>query len=71
LRPLDSPQDFSCRVKVVQSPKGDVLDVQMIDSCGSALLDRSVENAVRKSSPLPPPPDPSVFDREINIKFRP
>jgi colicin import membrane protein len=32
---------------------------------------RSVEAAVRKASPLPAPPDPEVFDREIEFVFEP
>ena len=69
LRPPDQNGDFTCTVLVQQMPTGDVLDVQITKSCGSPALDRSVQNAVRKSSPLPPPPVPEVFDREIQFKF--
>jgi hypothetical protein len=30
-----------------------------------------VERAVRKASPLPLPPNPDVFDREIYFTFKP
>lgn len=69
LRPPETTQDFTCTVLVQQMPTGDVLSVQITKSCGSPVLDRSVENAVRKSSPLPPPPVPEVFDREIEFTF--
>lgn len=71
LRPADSPTNFSCKVLVKQLPGGDVVGVQVIESCGNAILDRSVENAVRKASPLPQPPDPELFDREIEFTFVP
>ncbi len=69
LRPPDANQDFTCSVLVQQMPTGDVIAVRITKSCGSPVLDRSVENAVRKSSPLPPPPVPEVFDREIEFTF--
>ena len=61
----------SCRVRVVQIPGGEVVSVDASDCKGDAAYRRSVEAAVLKSSPLPPPPDPAVFDRNINIKFEP
>ncbi len=69
LRPVGSTQEFQCKVLVQQMPTGDVISVQITKSCGSPVLDRSVENAVRKSSPLPPPPVPEVWDREIEFTF--
>ncbi len=69
LRPSGTTDDFQCTVLVHQMPTGDVLDVLIEKSCGSPVLDRSVENAVRKSSPLPPPPVPEVWDREIEFIF--
>ena len=69
LRPPGATQDFSCTVLVQQIPTGDVIAVQITKSCGSPVLDRSVEDAVRKSSPLPLPPVQEVFDREIEFTF--
>lgn len=71
LRPAGSMSDFSCTVLVQQLPGGDVVGVQLLESCGNSALDRSVESAVRKASPLPKPPDPELFDREIEFNFEP
>jgi hypothetical protein len=32
---------------------------------------RSIEDAVNRASPLPAPPDPALFDRNIRFNFRP
>jgi hypothetical protein len=34
-------------------------------------LDQAVADAVQRSSPLPRPADPSVFDRDLTINFTP
>ena len=31
----------------------------------------SIEAAVYRASPLPPPPDPSLFDTNLRIEFKP
>jgi colicin import membrane protein len=31
----------------------------------------SIEAAVYRASPLPPPPDPGLFDRNLKITFKP
>jgi colicin import membrane protein len=71
LRLSGMPQDFSCKVWVKQIPSGEVVDVRIIESSGNIMLDRSVEAAVWKSSPLPAPPSPEIFDREVIITFVP
>ncbi len=71
LRPVSTAVGQSCEVMVTQTISGDVLDV-MVQSCTSDnAFQRSVERAVRKASPLPLPPDPKLFDREIYFKFKP
>jgi colicin import membrane protein len=71
LRPAGTARGLTCRVLVHQLPTGDVVSVEVVRSSGNGVFDRSVENAVRKASPLPPPPDKSVFDREIVFNFEP
>ncbi|MGE0080137.1 MAG: cell envelope integrity protein TolA [Thiohalomonadaceae bacterium] len=69
LRPAGTSGSVDCQVFVRQLPGGEVVDVRLLQSCGSPALDRSVEAAVRKASPLPAPPTPEVFDREIKFRF--
>ena len=71
LRPVGNAEDQSCEVRVIQAISGDVLDV-IVQSCtGDNTFQRSVERAVRKASPLPTPPDPELFQREIHFTFKP
>jgi colicin import membrane protein len=71
LRPPNASDEFRCRVEVTLLPTGDVTNVKLVDSCGSPVLDDSVQRAVYKSSPLPRPDDPSVFDRDLQFTFVP
>jgi len=57
--------------EVSQLPTGEVLDVRLKRSSGNPALDTAIERAIRKSSPLPKPDDPSQFKREFEIKYKP
>ncbi|MCL2657786.1 MAG: TonB C-terminal domain-containing protein [Betaproteobacteria bacterium] len=59
------------RFMVEQLPSGEVMDVKLLHSSGNAGLDTAIERAIRKSSPLPLPSDPSLFERQIEIRYRP
>jgi colicin import membrane protein len=56
---------------VVQLPTGEVLTVKMRKSSGYRRYDEAVERAILKASPLPPPPSPQDFRRELELTFRP
>lgn len=56
---------------VNQLPTGEVLDVTLKRSSGNPALDTAIERAIRKSSPLPKPDDPSLFQRDLTIKYKP
>jgi colicin import membrane protein len=56
---------------VVQLPSGEVIDVKLRKSSGHPGYDQAVERAVRKSSPLPKPDRPELFQRGLELKFRP
>ena len=71
LRPATSTSDMSCEVIVTQTSLGDVIDVVLKKCVNDLAFQRSIERAVRKASPLPPPPNPEVFDREIHFTFKP
>jgi colicin import membrane protein len=70
-RPPSARTGLECRVRVAQTPSGTVLSVQ-IDQCnGDAAVKQSIEAAVMRSSPLPPPPDPRLFERNLVLVFKP
>ena len=71
LRPVSTVEGQSCVVIVTQTMMGDVIDVRLQSCTSDNAFQRSVERAVRTASPLPLPPNPDVFDREINFTFKP
>jgi colicin import membrane protein len=73
LRPSGSSDDFTCTLEVSLIPGGDVAKARVVQSCGSTVLDRSVESAVFKAAPLPVPRDAGLFHhfRELRFVFSP
>lgn len=57
--------------EVNQLPTREILSVRLKKSSGNPSLDAAIERAILKSSPLPPPDDPSLFRRTLEIKYRP
>jgi len=51
-------------------PGGDVLEIKLIKTSGFAVFDTAVERAIRKASPLPLPPDPSLFSQFRNLSLK-
>jgi colicin import membrane protein len=72
IRPPSAQPGISCTVLVTQVPGGEVTSVR-VDSCsgGDAALRESVEAAVYRASPLPSPPDPALFERNLELTFAP
>jgi colicin import membrane protein len=60
-----------CVLDVTQAPGGTVTNVRIGSCNGDEAVRESIQTAVYKASPLPPPPDPSLFQRELVITFRP
>jgi len=69
-RPANAKSGISCVVYLTQAPGGAVTNVR-VGECngGDALLKESIESAAYGASPLPPPPDPALFDRNLTITF--
>lgn len=59
-----------CEVRVTQVPGGTVTGVQFGRCNGDDSVRASLEAAVHRSSPLPQPPDPALFERELTLTFR-
>jgi colicin import membrane protein len=71
LRPPSARPGITCVMTVTQVPGGAVVNVR-IESCnGDQAVRESIEAAAYRASPLPPPPDPSLFERVLEITFRP
>ena len=52
-------------------PNGEVLQARLVISSGHAGYDEAVLRAILKSSPLPKPDSPGLFERELKLTFRP
>ena len=56
---------------VTQLPTGEVLSIRLRKSSGHKGYDDAVERAILKSSPLPKPEQPNLFERQLELRFRP
>ena len=56
---------------VDQLPDGSVIEVRLKRSTGNAQLDAAIERSIQKSSPLPKPDKPELFNRTLELKFYP
>jgi colicin import membrane protein len=71
LRPPTAKAGIDCMLNVTQVPGGEVTQVSIGQCNGDPAVRESIEAAVYRASPLPPPPDPSLFDRNLKIEFKP
>ncbi|HEY1991474.1 MAG TPA: TonB C-terminal domain-containing protein [Gammaproteobacteria bacterium] len=67
--PPSTPDNLSCIVKVTQVPGGTVTNAQVPACNGDDAVVQSIITAVYKASPLPAPPDPSLFDEGKNLSL--
>jgi colicin import membrane protein len=71
LRPPTARPGIECMLYVTQVPGGEVTQVSIGDCNGDQAVRESIQAAVYRASPLPPPPDPALFDRNLKIDFKP
>jgi colicin import membrane protein len=73
VKPPDVRDDARAEFRVTLLPDGSVLLTKLIKSSGNNAYDNNVERAILKSSPLPLPPDVSMFNRfrVLLLVFRP
>jgi colicin import membrane protein len=70
-RPPSAQPGLRCTVHVTQVPGGTVTDVRVGDCNGDDAVRQSIVFAVYHASPLPAPPDPSLFERRLTMVFAP
>ncbi len=71
LVPPDIPGNPEAIFEVVQLPTGEIIDSQLKKSSGVRAYDEAVQRAITKSSPLPKPDTPDLFQRSLTLRFRP
>jgi colicin import membrane protein len=69
--PASAAPGLKCVVQVRQVPGGQVVGVTITSCNGDAAVQRSIEAAVYRASPLPEPDNPALFDRNLRITFEP
>lgn len=69
--PPDTPANLNCLVRVTQVMGGTVSNVKVPTCNGDDAVVQSIITAVYRASPLPAPPDPSLFEvgRDLDITF--
>jgi len=71
LKPPSARTGIDCIVYVTQVPGGEVVNVRLGQCNGDAAVRESIQAAAFRASPLPPPPDPALFERNLEIQFKP
>jgi colicin import membrane protein len=71
IKPPSATAGVDCLVEVTQVPGGEVTGARVTQCNGDAAVRQSIENAVYRASPLPDPPDPALFERNLVLRFRP
>jgi colicin import membrane protein len=71
VRPASATVGMECVANIKQLPGGEVVSVSIGQCNGDSAVRQSIVAAVQNASPLPSPADPSVFEREIRLTFRP
>ena len=69
--PPDIPGNPEAIFDVALLPTGEVLTARMRKSSGHPGYDDAVYRAILKSSPLPKPEPASLFERQLELRFRP
>jgi len=71
VQPAGAQAQIECEVNVSQIPGGEVVSVRVGRCNADPAVIRSIEAAVYKSSPLPLPENPALFERNLKFVFRP
>ena len=71
-KPPSSIKNLVCHVRVRQIPGGGVVDAQISSPCNaSAIVKKSIIDAIRKADPLPYKGFEKVFSRQATFIFKP
>lgn len=71
LRPASTQAGIDCIAYVTQTVGGEVTNARVGQCNGDAAARESIQGAVFRASPLPPPPDSALFQRNLEIQFKP
>ena len=63
-------EEFACRIQINQDHTGLVKEVTLKQCNGDARWQLSLVHAIESASPLPAPPDPTVFAASLTLEMR-
>ena len=69
VKPADSREDLMWVVLLDVVPGNEVNDITFEQFNGTETERRSIETAIRRSSPLPAPPTPKLFERRLRLRY--
>lgn len=66
----EATDTFRCQVRITQDTGGNVKEIELI-SCGDTAVawQQSLVDAIQRASPLPAPPNPTVFTQALTLIF--
>ena len=67
--PKNAPEGMRCTAVLKLSPRGEVKGVEFASCPDDAQVRKSIQNAVRKASPVPPPKNPADYLEAVRIMF--
>ena len=68
--PPDTPKNARVVCGVTQLPSGEIQQIKLVSSSGIQKVDAAVLIALQKSSPLPKPSQPGLFQQEIQVVWK-
>lgn len=71
IKPPSARSGINCVLHVTQVPGGEVTTATLGACNGDDAVKQSILDAVYRASPLPAPSDPNLFERNLELNFRP
>jgi colicin import membrane protein len=71
IKPSSARAGIDCLVEVTQVRGGEVTAARVTQCNGDEAVRQSIQNAVYRASPLPDPPDPALFEKVFQLRFKP
>lgn len=70
-RPRDpvAGDEFRCTVKILQDARGNVTEIDLVSCSDATRWQASLAKAISSASPLPAPPDPTVYSDAVTLVF--
>lgn len=65
----EATDTFRCQARITQDAGGNVKEIELISCDGTVAWQQSLVDAIQRASPLPAPPNPTVFTQALTLIF--